>query len=318
MAGELSILDAHWQQVTDYDIERRQRFVGLEAADVARVVGIKDLVLRHVDEHAAAFFNFLSQLDEAKALFAKREVLEAAKRLKHEHLIAMVQGDYGRAYVEQRLKLGVLYSQAQLDVRVFLGAFHHLMASIGAKITKHFGRDAEAAFQHFMSMKKIAFFDIGVIVDVLTAERERTISLQQEAIRELSTPVLQVRDRLLILPIIGLIDTHRAKQLTESLLRAIRDNRAKVVVVDVTGVGTVDSKVANHLIQTVAASRLMGATVIITGLSADVAQALVTLGVDLGALNTVGDLQGGLEVAERLLGYQVVAVPASLAPQMPA
>jgi rsbT co-antagonist protein RsbR len=318
MAGEQSILDDHWQQVTDYDIERRRRFVGLEADDVARILAVKDLVLRHVDEHAAAFFTFLSRLDEAKGLFGKRELLEAAKRLKHEHLIAMVQGDYGRAYVEQRLRLGVLYSQARLDVRVFLGAFHHLMASIGAKITKHFGHDAEAGFQHFMSVKKIAFFDIGIIVDVLTAERERTISLQQEAIRELSTPVLQVRDRLLILPIIGLIDTHRAKQLTESLLRAIRDNRAKVVVVDVTGVGTVDSKVAHHLIQTVAASRLMGATVIITGLSAEVAQALVTLGVDLGALNTVGDLQGGLEVAERLLGYQVVSAPASPTPPMPA
>jgi len=92
------------------------------------------------------------------------------------------------------------------------------------------------------------------------------------------------------------------------LLRAIRANRAKVVVVDITGVGAVDSKVANHLVQTVAASRLMGATVIITGLSAEVAQTLVTLGVDLAKLNTVGDLQGGLEEAERLLGYEVVQI----------
>lgn len=314
MVGDQSTLDAHWQQVTDYDIERRRRVVSLEPDDLNRIMAVKDLVLGHVDEHAAAFFDFLSRLDEAKTLFAKHELLDQAKRLKHAHLIAMVQGDYGRAYVEQRLRLGVLYSQARLDVRVFLGGFHHLMASIGARIMKHFGHDAEVGFQHFMSLKKIAFFDIGIIVDVLTAERERTISLQQEAIRELSTPVLQLRDRLLILPIIGLIDTHRAKQLTESLLRAIRDNRAKVAVIDVTGVVTVDTKVANHLIQTVAASRLMGATVIITGLSADVAQTLVTLGVDLSTLNTVGDLQGGLEVAERLLGYQVVIAQTSPPP----
>ena len=136
-------------------------------------------------------------------------------------------------------------------------------------------------------------------------ERERVIRQQQEAIRELSTPVLQVRERLLILPIIGVLDGQRARQLTEQLLRGIRANRARVVVIDITGVPTIDSTVANHLVQTVDASRLMGASVIITGLSPEIAQTLVTLGVDLGKVNAVGDLQGGIEEAERLLGYQV-------------
>jgi len=137
-------------------------------------------------------------------------------------------------------------------------------------------------------------------------ERERVIRQQQEAIRELSTPVLQVRERLLILPIIGVIDPQRARQLTEQLLRAIRTNRAKVVVIDITGVAAMDVTVANHLVQTVEASRLLGATVIVTGLSPEIAQTLVTIGVDLGKMNTVGDLQGGIEQAERLLGYKVV------------
>lgn len=137
-------------------------------------------------------------------------------------------------------------------------------------------------------------------------ERERVIRQQQEAIRELSTPVLQVRERLLILPIIGVIDSQRARQLTEQLLRGIRNNRAKVVVVDITGVPTIDSTVANHLVQTVEASRLMGASVIITGLSSEIAQTLVTIGVDLSKMNAVGDLQGGIEEAERLLGYKVM------------
>jgi rsbT co-antagonist protein RsbR len=137
-------------------------------------------------------------------------------------------------------------------------------------------------------------------------ERERIIRQQEEAIRELSTPVLQVRDRLLILPIIGVIDPQRARQLTEQLLRGIRSNRAKVVVIDITGVPSVDAAIANHLVQAVDASRLMGAMVIVTGLSSEIAQTLVTIGVDLTKMNTVGDLQGGIEEAERLLGYKVL------------
>ena len=136
-------------------------------------------------------------------------------------------------------------------------------------------------------------------------ERERVIRQQQDAIRELSTPVLPVRERLLILPIIGVLDGTRARQLTEQLLNGIRKHRAKVVVVDITGVPDVDESVANHLVRTVDASRLMGASVIITGLSPEIAQTLVTIGVDLSKMNTIGDLQGGLEEAERLLGFTV-------------
>jgi rsbT co-antagonist protein RsbR len=121
-------------------------------------------------------------------------------------------------------------------------------------------------------------------------ERERVIRQQQDSIRELSTPVL---------------DRERARQLTVQLLGGIRTHRAKVVVVDITGVPDVDESVANHLVRTVDASRLMGASVIITGLSPEIAQTLVTIGVDLSKMNTIGDLQGGLEEAERLLGYAV-------------
>jgi rsbT co-antagonist protein RsbR len=136
-------------------------------------------------------------------------------------------------------------------------------------------------------------------------ERERVIRQQQHALMELSTPVLQVRERLLILPIIGVLDAARVRQLTEQLLRGIRIHRAKVVVIDITGVPEIDADVANNLVQAVDASRLMGAGVIITGLSSEIAQTLVTIGVDLSKMNTVGDLQGGIEEAERLLGFTV-------------
>lgn len=136
-------------------------------------------------------------------------------------------------------------------------------------------------------------------------ERERIIRQQQDALRELSTPVLQVRERLLILPIIGVLDSQRATQLTDQLLRGIRINRAKVVVIDITGVPEIDTTVANHLVQTVDASRLMGANVIITGLSSEIARTLVTIGVDLSKMNTIGDLQGGIEEAERQIGFRV-------------
>jgi anti-anti-sigma factor len=131
--------------------------------------------------------------------------------------------------------------------------------------------------------------------------KEQIIHEQQEAIREISTPVLQVHDRLLIIPVIGVVDTHRARLLTEGLLRAIRDRRAKGVVMDITGVPIVDSKVANHIAQACEAARLMGCRVVLTGISPEIAQTLVTIGAELRGVRTLGDLQSGIEEVERFL-----------------
>ena len=137
-------------------------------------------------------------------------------------------------------------------------------------------------------------------------ERERIIRQQQEAIRELSTPVLQVRERLLILPIIGVIDRQRARQLTEQLLRGIRANRAQ------------GRRHRHHRRPDDRLDDRQPPRADRRGLAADgrhgdrhrplagIAQTLVTIGVDLSKINTVGDLQGGIEEAERLLGYEVI------------
>jgi rsbT co-antagonist protein RsbR len=131
--------------------------------------------------------------------------------------------------------------------------------------------------------------------------REHVIRQQQLAIQELSTPVLPLRPGLLLLPVIGVIDSQRARQLTEQLLEGIRAHRAKVVVMDLTGVPAVDSAVANHLLQTVRAAKLLGAHTVVTGISTENAQTLTRIGVDLSNLRTTSDLQSGIEEAEWLI-----------------
>jgi rsbT co-antagonist protein RsbR len=291
--------------LSEADIERRQKMVGLGPDDLRRIAAIKDLVVGRIEQYASSFFGHLATLEEGRTLLSNPELITRARALKLGHLAAMVGGEYGPPYVEQRLGLASLYAGAGLDTRAFLGAFHHLLKAIGTDVIKKFERTPLEGFEHFMSFNKVAFFDIGVIIDVLVFERERVIRQQQEAIRELSTPVLQIRERLLLLPLIGVIDTHRARLITDSLLRAIRTNRARVVVMDVTGVASIDSRVANHLLQTATAARLMGALVILTGVSSDVAQSLAALGIELTKFTTVCDLQGGVEEAERVLGYRV-------------
>jgi rsbT co-antagonist protein RsbR len=206
---------------------------------------------------------------------------------------------YARDLSERIIRRGV-------ETHEVLGIVLLLRDVLARSLFVHYQDDREL-LNRILDAYEPAANRIAVTVGVsFVQERERVIREQQAAIRELSTPVLQVRDQLLILPIIGMLDSQRARQLTEQLLGAIQTNRAKVVVIDITGVATIDVTVADHLVQTVQASRLMGAKAIITGLSSGIAQTLVDLGVDLSMMQTVGDLQGGLEEAERLLGYKVI------------
>jgi anti-anti-sigma regulatory factor len=134
--------------------------------------------------------------------------------------------------------------------------------------------------------------------NVALRERERAAA---EAVRELSMPVLMVRERLLIVPLVGQFDQARGRQLSDELLQRIRRGRAQVVVIDVTGVPAIEPDVATQLVQTVGACGLLGASVIVTGLSSETTQALVASGVDLRAGHAVADLQRGIEEAQRLL-----------------
>jgi rsbT co-antagonist protein RsbR len=205
-------------------------------------------------------------------------------------------------YANRMAERGVLRGMTTEQI---IGGLLVLRDVYGRALFRWYQQDIDKLNKALDTYEPVANKILAIVALAFIQEREKVVRQQQEAIRELSTPVLQVRDKMLVLPIIGMIDTQRARQLTEQLLVAVKENRAKVVIVDVTGVPAVDSKVANHLLQTIDAARLMGAKAIITGLSPDVAQALVAIGVDVQRFNAVGNLQGGIEEADDILGYKM-------------
>ncbi|MCS6842600.1 MAG: PAS domain-containing protein [Roseiflexus sp.] len=132
-------------------------------------------------------------------------------------------------------------------------------------------------------------------------EQERLI----QAIREMSTPVVPIYDEIIVLPLVGSIDSRRSAQIMEALLNGIQHYAAEIAIIDITGVSVVDTSVANHLIQTTRAASLLGAHCVLVGISAEVAQAMVHLGIDLSAVVTRSNLQAGIEYALDRLGKQI-------------
>jgi rsbT co-antagonist protein RsbR len=157
----------------------------------------------------------------------------------------------------------------------------------------------------------IVFFTEVVTKRVLDQIALREISSQQQqlldVIREISTPVIPVHDEILVLPLVGTIDSARSARIMETLLTGVQENAAEVVIIDITGVPIVDTAVANHLIQATRAATLLGAHCVLVGVSAEVAQTLVQLGVNLSTLITRSNLQAGISYALARQGRAITA-----------
>jgi rsbT co-antagonist protein RsbR len=136
------------------------------------------------------------------------------------------------------------------------------------------------------------------------AELQRTLEL----LRQVSTPLVPVMEGILVMPIVGDLDSRRASQIMETLLEGVTRAGADIVILDITGVALVDTGVANALIQAARAVRLLGAEVLLVGITPEVAQTIVSLGVDLGALVTRGDLQSGIAYALARRGHHITSI----------
>ncbi|WP_432361667.1 STAS domain-containing protein [Sporosarcina sp. UB5] len=150
----------------------------------------------------------------------------------------------------------------------------------------------------------------GSIIDAYSTEWERTVSLQKIALQELSASLIPVFDKISVMPLVGTIDTERAKLIMENLLEGVVSQRAEVVLLDITGVPVVDTMVAHHIIQAAEAVRLVGAKCMLVGIRPEIAQTIVTLGIDLHEFTTKSTLQRGMQAALRMTNRAIMEVEA--------
>jgi rsbT co-antagonist protein RsbR len=157
------------------------------------------------------------------------------------------------------------------------------------------------------------FNQIYVDIQNRLEEQAQQLEDQQRTIRDLSTPIVPIHEGIMVLPLVGGLDARRASQVVEAVLDQIVAYQADILIVDITGVPVVDTGVANHLLMMTRAVRLLGAQVVVVGISAEIAQTIVQLGVDLGGIITLANLQAGITYALDQLGFAIRPVDITVA-----
>ena len=176
-----------------------------------------------------------------------------------------------------------------------------------ARLVDEVGRDSVDLGREFWTATKLIDALALLTIEVYAATREEVIHRQQRDLLELSTPVVTLWKDILALPLIGMLDSARTQVVMESLLQRIVETGARIAILDITGVPTVDTLVAQHLLKTVAAARLMGADCIISGIRPQIAQTIVHLGVDLSMVTTKSTLREAFAIALQRTGQKLHA-----------
>ncbi|MCW1933917.1 protoglobin domain-containing protein [Pararhodobacter zhoushanensis] len=264
----------------------------------ARLGPISDQVADQIIEE---FYAHILRFDNAAQKFTSKGQIEQVKAGQKKYFTDLISAEFDDAYVADRRRIGGIHEVAGITPTLYIGSYAYYLHRLGTLIGDMMAEDPATAFRLFLSLAKIAHFDMALALETYVETREATIERQQRLMSELPTPVLKLKQGLLLIPVVGMLDRSRARSLTVSLLEGIRQFHARAVVLDITGVADVDSSVANHLIQSMQAARLMGARSILTGVSSDVAQSLVKIGVIGADLNTAGDLESGIIEAEAIL-----------------
>ena len=207
---------------------------------------------------------------------------------------------YAKNMAEQGVLAGMTGEQIVMGLLI-------LRDVLGRAIFENYGKEPKKWAKVLDVYEPAANTILGIVSEAFLKEREKVIKQQQEALLELSTPVVRVWDKVLSVPLIGVLDSERTQMVMETLLQKIVDTQSRVVILDISGIPGIDTLVANHLIRTVTAARLLGAECIVTGVSSNIAQTLVHLGIDLSGITTRPSMSDGLTMAFEILNLKVVS-----------
>ncbi|MBX3232496.1 MAG: STAS domain-containing protein [Labilithrix sp.] len=292
-------------QLDEAEVASRRAFFKLTDADLARLASLRPFAEKVTKGIVEEFYALLLGHPETKAFFGDEATIRRVKSTQSDYFLGLFEGRCDLAYVEDRLRVGAAHERIGLAPKWYLGAYRQYLDLIRAALRRELGGSQSEVDEAFGSVQRIVFFDMSLAIDTYIAANLEALGRHQAAIRELSTPVIRVYERVLLLPLVGAIDSHRAHQVMESVLLHIVEAQAKCIIIDIAGVPVVDTRVADHLLKTTAAVRLLGAQTILTGITAQVARTMVQLGVDISAMHTVSRLSDGIELALGIVGKRI-------------
>ncbi len=264
--------------------------------DLAVLRQLGECVVPKMDDFVEAFYVWLKTLPEFDVYFPDQSMVDHVKDLQKAYWLEVFAGEIDQAYFDRRMMVGETHARIGLPLGIYFSAMNRATVLFTGELYDD-SLDAESYAASVLALHKVASMDTALVVDTYARISNEAASAQSNALMEMSTPVTQIWEGILLLPLVGLIDSKRAQDIMDASLAKIADTQARIFILDISGVGVVDTAVANYLIKVTKATRLMGCESTISGVSPAIAQTITELGIDIGNVRTTANMRDALSLA---------------------
>ena len=274
----------------------------LRESDFQRIRAAAPVLKRQLDDFIVDFYKWMAQHREYQVFFASNPSrLERVKQLQRVNWNSFLDAQVDDAWFDARRHVGAVHAHIDLPNEIYFAGMatsNNLMADR----LRRAGTEVKDLDATISSLTKLMYLDAFVVIDEIARINREKIAASSKALVEMSTPVTPIWEGILLLPLLGILDSQRTQDVMNKTLARIAETRAKVFVMDISGVSAMDTAVANQLLKITKATQLMGCETILSGLSPAIARTLVELGVNIGEVRTTATLRDSFELALRAVG----------------
>ncbi|WP_159651379.1 protoglobin domain-containing protein [Vibrio atypicus] len=279
----------------------------LTEADLALIRKFGDMMVPKLDEYVRHFYEWLENQPEYQQFFSEQPKLKRVQNAQVQYWQTFFGAQVDESYIKQRRDVGEIHARVGLGLPTYFAGMNISMVIFTKRMY-----DGSLYSDEYSSLvtafTKLLHLDTTIVVDTYSRLINKRIAEQSEALLAMSTPVTMVWQDILMLPIVGIIDSKRAQDIMTAVLNKISEHRAKIFIMDISGVAVVDTAVANHFIKITKATKLMGCDCLVSGVSPLIAQTMVQLGINVGEVKTNATLRDALETAFQIMGLNVQAI----------
>jgi len=272
--------------------------------DIEKVHAYGDIVVPKLDKFVSLFYDWLRNQPEFEEFFPDKETLAYVQKMSHGYWEEFFRPQLDDHYLEKRHKIGETHARIGLPLTIYFAAMHRSLKLFTVDLYDD-SLSLEDYLAAMRAVSKLIHLDTSLVVEAYARITNAAIAAQSRTLMEMSTPVTQIWEGVLFLPIVGIVDSKRAQEIMNATLTKISQTQSRAFIMDISGVAVVDTAVANYLIKVTKATRLMGCECTISGLSPAIAQTIVELGIDVGRVMTTATMQDALVDAFQRLGLNV-------------
>ena len=276
--------------------EELLRLYRINSKELEQIRSNADKVLPKIELTLDNFYSWMAEHPDMMSFFHSEDVLQHVRKMQTRYWEKFLDAEVNEQYLDDRRRIGEVHARIGLPVMFYMGGVSMVYNELFSVCHSIHSKASEAG-ELSRSMTSLLHLDAALICQAFVDKRDELLNEQSKAVLAMSTPVTEIWDGILLLPIVGLVDSKRSEDIMNAVLSNIKALKAKEFILDISGVGVVDTAVANYLMNISKATSLMGCRATISGISPAISKTIVQLGIDIGNVNTTATMMDALAKA---------------------